>query len=270
MSYRLALHATNRFGLGPTTRDLESVARDPVRWTRNQIQTPVTPADLSGFPHSSETLTGMREARMANTPEMRQQETRKYRETVIQETMARARAMITTDKPFAERMVLFWSNHFTVSRTKGIVGPIAPAYEREVIRPNVFGRFSDLLIAVCRHPAMLLYLDNHLSIGENSRAGKRRRRRTGADKTLNENLAREILELHTLGVNGGYSQNDVIELAKAISGWSHGGTRLKFEKEPTHGNFEFKSIFHEPGKKTVLGKTYTDDGAEQGVAILRD
>jgi uncharacterized protein (DUF1800 family) len=117
---------------------------------------------------------------------------------------------------------------------------------------------------------MLSYLDNVVSIGPNSRAGKRRRKRRGDTPTLNENLAREILELHTVGVNGNYSQADIIELAKAISGWSHGGMRGKRDSRPVHGGFEFKAIFHEPGPKTILGKTYGQDGEQQGLAVLDD
>jgi uncharacterized protein (DUF1800 family) len=127
-----------------------------------------------------------------------------------------------------------------------------------------------MLKAACRHPCMLAYLDNVVSMGERSPAGQRRSRRTGTEKTLNENLAREILELHTLGVDGGYTQRDVIELARAISGWSHGGLRLKGDRRPVHGGFEFRPEFHEPGPKTILGRTYPEDGANEGLAVLDD
>ena len=167
-------------------------------------------------------------------------------------------------------MALFWSNHFTVSRTRAIVGPAIPAYEREAIRPYVFGRFADMLKAVCRHPCMLEYLDNIVSIGPQSDVGRRRLARAGDARTLNENLAREILELHTLGVNGGYGQQDVIELAKAISGWSHGGFRPPQDPRPVHGDFEFRLVFHEPGPKTVLGRIYSEAGADEGLAIFDD
>ena len=156
--------------------------------------------------------------------------------------------MVAADAPFAERMVLFWSNHFTVSRTKAIVGPILPAYEREAIRPHVFGRFEDMLAAVVSHPAMLSYLDNDLSMGPNSPAG----RRTG--RSLNENLAREILELHTLGVDGGYAQADVTEFARALTGWTHGGTVPRRARAEVSGAFVFREIMHEPGAKTNAGR----------------
>jgi uncharacterized protein (DUF1800 family) len=127
-----------------------------------------------------------------------------------------------------------------------------------------------MLKAVCRHPCMLEYLDNIVSIGPQSEVGRRRLARDGEARTLNENLAREILELHTLGVNGGYGQQDVIELAKAISGWSHEGFRPRQDPRPVHGGFEFRPEFHEPGPKTVLGRTYAEAGPDEGMAILDD
>ncbi|MEL6302765.1 MAG: DUF1800 domain-containing protein [Pseudomonadota bacterium] len=263
-------HAVNRFGLGPTPKDVFSKGDDPRGWVIGQIADHETPTVLRSFTSSEEIIKGLHDARMAGAGELEKMAADNYRKAFAPEVIARSRAMIETDVPFAERMVMFWSNHFTISRSKAIVGPVIPAYEREAIRPHIFGRFSEMLIAVCRHPAMLSYLDNAASFGENSRAGKRRRRRSGTEKTLNENLAREILELHTLGVDGGYEQVDVIELAKVISGWSHGGLRFKFEDQPAHGRFEFKPYFHEPGTKRVLGKKYREDGVNEGTAVLND
>jgi uncharacterized protein (DUF1800 family) len=119
--------------------------------------------------------------------------------------------------------VHFWSNHFAVSADKQPLGALAGLYEQEAIRPHVTGNFYDLLVAVERHPAMLLYLDNQASIGPGSTAATLVRRNRGRELGLNENLGREILELHTLGVNGGYTQADVLELAKVLTGWSIGG-----------------------------------------------
>src|SRR5262249_37455406 len=156
----------------------------------------------------------------------------------------------------------FWSNHFCVSATKGPVRGIAGAYEREAIRPHVLGRFSDMLIAVERHPAMLIYLDNHLSVGPNSRAGLNRKR------GLNENLAREILEQHTLGVDGGYTQEDVSNFARILTGWTVGNLAGAAVVEP--GKFFFAPQRHEPGEWTVLGKRYRDLGELTGEQVLRD
>jgi uncharacterized protein (DUF1800 family) len=162
----------------------------------------------------------------------------------------------------AERLVLFWSNHFCVSVAKGqIVRATAGALEREVIRPHVLGRFSDMLLAVSKHPAMLTYLDNRQSIGPGSRAGQNRR------VGLNENLGREILELHTLGVSGGYTQADVTSLAKIITGWTFVG---QAEKQGPAGTFLFTPNRHEPGAQVLLGKTYAQADVTQGEAALLD
>lgn len=161
---------------------------------------------------------------------------------------------------FAERMVLFWSNHFAVSAAKGpIVRVIAGAFEREAIRPHVFGRFADMLMAVETHPAMLVYLDNQRSVGAESRAG------ASSKRGLNENLAREILELHTLGVGGGYTQADVTALAEIITGWTIVGPQARLGQP---GTFVFNPRAHEPGPRTLLGVRYPAGGQEQGRAAL--
>jgi uncharacterized protein (DUF1800 family) len=178
------------------------------------------------------------------------------------EALARIRKAEEPAIGFGERLVLFWSNHFCVSVAKGqIARATAGALEREAIRPNVFGKFADMLLAVEKHPAMLFYLDNRQSVGPNSRAGKNRA------VGLNENLGREMLELHTLGVDGGYSQADVTSLAKIITGWTFVGAG---EKLGPAGSFVFTANRHEPGDQTVLGKTYSDTGVEQGEKALRD
>lgn len=163
---------------------------------------------------------------------------------------------------FGERLAMFWANHFAIATGKGgDVHIMAGAFEREAIRPHVFGRFEDMLLAVESHPAMLYFLDNHQSIGPNSQANKNGKR------GLNENLAREIMELHTLGVNGGYDQADVTSLARIITGW----TIYRDEKRPgPMGSFVFNSSAHEPGDHPVMGMTYAEDGVEQGRSALSD
>src|SRR5690606_24091264 len=143
----------------------------------------------------------------------------------------------------------------TVSTTRKEVIGLVGAYEREAIRPHILGKFSDLVLAVLRHPAMLLYLDNTRSIGPHSLAGKR------GKKGLNENLARELLELHTLGVDGGYSQQDVQEMAKMLTGWTVNIIKGLHGKEA--GAFHFARLMHEPGSKTLLGKTYPESGENE-------
>jgi uncharacterized protein (DUF1800 family) len=163
---------------------------------------------------------------------------------------------------FFERLVAFWSNHFCISVAKSNIGrACAGAFEREAIRPYVTGRFADMLRAVEQHPGMLNFLDNAQSIGPDSKAGQNRKR------GLNENLAREILELHTMGVGSGYSQADVTQLAQVLTGWTIAGRDGKLG-EP--GAFAFNANAHEPGTATLLGRVYAQEGVAQGEAALAD
>jgi uncharacterized protein (DUF1800 family) len=181
------------------------------------------------------------------------------RKIYLEEARLRIEAALGAEIGFAERLVWFWSNHFCISADK--IQSMSGAYEREAIRPHVVGRFADMLLAAEGHPAMLFYLDNLGSMGPNSTAGINRTR------GLNENLARETLELHTLGVRSGYSQDDVIAFAKVLTGW----TLLPPGDNPEHGGeFSFNPRLHEPGSQKVLGKVYEEDGVEQGRAVLRD
>lgn len=160
---------------------------------------------------------------------------------------------ITTRHGFRERLTAFWADHFTAQGGGGLLRLAAPLYVEEAVRPNLTGSFGDLLTACVTHPLMLNYLDQNTSAGPNSRAATRRSRRRG----LNENLAREVLELHTLGVDGPYVQTDVRELAKLFTGLS--ATR--------HYGFKFRPAMVEPGAETVLGKTYSATG---GMATIRE
>lgn len=224
------------------------------------------------------------------------------RRDLLAETAARYGLAARTPTPFTERLVHFWSNHFAVSLDKGQARFYAAPMEREAIRPHVNGRFLDMLTAVETHPAMLRYLDNVQSIGPDSRAGEIIQRRLalrgeqdkGKAGGLNENLAREILELHTVGVNGGYTQADVTEFARAITGWGvplprqlasgmqsgtaptsprggRGGSARGFGALPNPDSaFVFRAAAHEPGARRVMGKRYAEAGFEQGRAILAD
>jgi uncharacterized protein (DUF1800 family) len=179
----------------------------------------------------------------------------------LDEAKARLTTALDAEIGFVERLAWFWSNHFCVSADKFGVRPIAGAFEREAIRANVLGRFVDMLRAVETHPAMLLYLDNARSIGPTSQAGKNRGR------GLNENLAREILELHTLGVRTVYSQDDVTSFAKVITGWSI----IPPVQDPVRGGeFTFNPRMHEPGTQTIIGQAYADAGFDQGRRVLAD
>lgn len=178
------------------------------------------------------------------------------------EALARLQRGIIADCGFTERLVVFWSNHFCISANKGGLARMwAGSFEREAIRPYVLGRFGDMLKAVEQHPAMLFFLDNQQSLGPDSRAGQNRNR------GLNENLAREIMELHTLGVGGGYSQDDVTSLARIITGWTYAGRQGQLGAP---GTFVFNANAHQPGAQRVMGKIYEANGVAQGEAVLAD
>lgn len=270
--------AANRFGLGARPGEIERIKR-PESWLLDQLQGPSrTPAELRDLPDSATVLVEaqvlrqiQREAREENEDAV-QTYGRWARGHYVAQAAARYRHAAATGLPFHERLVHFWSNHFAVSADKQPLPTIAGLMENEAIRPNVSGNFYDLLLAVETHPAMILYLDNQRSIGPNStlatRASRRRRNRPVG---LNENLAREILELHTLGADGGYTQDDVTSFARVITGWSIGGAgeRGRFaEGQP--GRFEFREAIHEPGAQTVLGTRYAQPDIRQGQAVLRD
>jgi uncharacterized protein (DUF1800 family) len=283
--------AANRFGLGASPGDLDAIQGDPQGWLRKQLKGLPPAFTGEGLKPSAETLAQAIELRR-ELAEVRKEKkqgdeeaARKaaalklpalYRPIYMDEIHARFKQAVTTDRPFLERLTQFWTNHFAVSVDKNVVLGLAGAMEREAIRPNVLGNFANLLLAVEKHPAMLLYLDNQASIGPNSRAGTFARGK-GRKLDINENLAREILELHTLGVDGGYTQADVTTFAKAITGWSIGGdageakrfARLGFD-DGKPGEFLFREAFHEPGAKKLLGRGYDDGGLRQGEAILKD
>ncbi|GBD47399.1 DUF1800 domain-containing protein [Methylopila sp. Yamaguchi] len=162
--------------------------------------------------------------------------------------------------PYQERLALYWGNHFTVAAVKGKVAITVGPFQREVVRPNVLGSFHDMLVASTTHPSMIFYLDNERSIGPKSKVGQRGKR------GVNENLAREVLELHSLGADGGYTQADVTSFAKVLSGWT---VDLNPESDAC-GTTVFKEAWHEPGAKTILGKRYADDGEGQLRAVLKD
>jgi uncharacterized protein (DUF1800 family) len=197
-----------------------------------------------------------------NAPKPPPQPLNIIQKTFRAEALARLQRGIIADCGFVERLVVFWSNHFCISAGKGGLARMwAGSFEREAIRPHVLGRFADMLKAVEQHPAMLFFLDNQQSLGPDSRAGQNRNR------GLNENLAREIMELHTLGVGGGYSQDDVTSLARIITGWTYAGRQGQLGSP---GTFVFNANAHQPGAQQVMGKIYEARGVAQGEAVLSD
>jgi uncharacterized protein (DUF1800 family) len=221
-----------------------------------------------------------------------EQERREARRRLIDLAASEARTALgvrlVSDRPFVERLVAFWSNHLCVSAgAKILVAPLAGSYERDAIRPHVLGRFEDMVLASARHPAMLAYLDNFQSIGPSSQGAQAGQRAGGARRGLNENYARELMELHTLGVNGGYTQTDVQELARIFTGWTIEGIGGPARRQsrpagrsrgvvrrarPAPGSpigFTFQDALHEPGTKLVLNERYEEDGVAEGERAIR-
>jgi len=272
---KTAYMAGNRFGLGLRQGEADSVGKDPSAWLLNQLQgIAQVPAALAASGDSATNLVAALQARrlvqqLQNSgaepsPEeravLRADRLAQNRQPVLRMLQA-----ITTQAPFAERLVRFWSNHFSVTQGGGIkltLRRIALPYENEAIRAKLGGSFENLVLAVVRHPAMLIYLDNQVSAGPNSQQGRQR------GLGLNENFARELLELHTLGVNGGYTQEDVISMASMLSGWTVdlGGN----PDSPEAGRFVFRNAMHEPGAQLFMGKQYPANGQGQVEQALLD
>jgi len=209
----------------------------------------MTPDELKPEDTATMTVPGASEPQQPTPPQ----------QNINREVKARIDAAMTPEIGFVERLVWFWSNHFCVSAD--VVANVVGGYEREAIRPHVLGKFGDMLQAVESHPAMLIYLDNFRSVGPMSVAGLLNKR------GLNENLGREILELHTLGVRTVYTQDDVYRFAKTITGWTIRPMAVDLE----HGSeFFFNPRLHEPGPQTILAKNYAQEGVEQGRAVLAD
>lgn len=277
--------ALGRFGLG--ARGDGAPVGDPKRWLLQQLaRFEPRPAAIAALPDAAAQgqalLAELREARMAKAagsdddPQaqaIKQQARRDLREGVLAAIDARLQVAVASDTPFVERLVHFWSNRFAISLDKQAAAIFAPGYEFDAIRPHVLGRFEDMAAAVLHHPAMLSYLDQPRSMGPNSALARRAAGRgDGKPRGLNENLAREVMELHTLGVRAGYSQADVTEFARALTGWSIVGPdgRGLAGAEAVPGSFVFRPALHEPGARSVFGRSYAAGGEEQARAILAD
>lgn len=271
------IRALNRFGLGARVGQTAEVG-EPRGWLKDQLAGPAPAmapdAEIPSREAPAEALRALLRARRQEDASAREEARRAIRDVVRAEARALLRTRIWSDRPFPERLVAFWSNHFCVSVAgKGILAPLAGAYEREAIRPHVLGRFEEMALASAHHPAMLLYLDNAQSTGPGSPVARRRGRREGGagGRGLNENYARELLELHTLGVHGGYDQADVEALARVLTGWTVAGLGDPRAPDASAGpvRFVFREAMHEPGPKTVLRTTYREAGAGEGEAVIR-
>lgn len=262
-TFSTASIAVNRFGYGCINDELQIASKDAKAWCANQLA-PILFS--SGLPSSSDVLVAAHNYRTAKKQAKKsgqaldnkiKKQSRNIHQQLVTDTMLSA---VTTDYGVSFRLFDFFSNHFSVSAKGRLMVGLAPTLEREAIAPNLLGKFEDLLLAVTRHPAMLVYLNNEQSFGPNSKIGRRKK-----NKGLNENLAREILELHTLGVDAGYTQSDVIALAKGLTGWS-----VATVKNKQQAGFKFREQGHEPGSQTLLGKQYAAKGEQQAQDMLRD
>ncbi|MBX7526367.1 DUF1800 domain-containing protein [Qipengyuania vesicularis] len=273
--------ALNRFGLGYRRGD--DLPLDPRADLKAQVAAfdPAPPElgnralDGEELRRTVEDIFAYRDMRRSTSDteereEMQRLRARSNRETYAGDVARRARVAIESNTPFMERMVHFWANHFAVSTDKTHLPLLAGPFEFAAIRLHVGGFFADLLRAAALHPAMLAYLDQSRSQGPDSKAARNRRRRGRPERGLNENLGREILELHTLGVDGGYAQEDVIELAKALTGWTVPGMPFTDPSEPQPNGANFYAFIHQPGVRRVMGRNYPDTGARQALAILDD
>ena len=287
MSSDIAI-AANRFGLG-LRPDSPPVGKS-IDWLRVQIDRfDPRPATLSALPTRAtliESLQELQELKRAQKAEaanaddetaMAEKVLGNYRKELrnhySEAVDARLQVAVASETDFAERLVHFWANHFAVSTDKVVITALAGNYEFDAIRPHIFGKFGDLLKSAVKHPAMLLYLDQAQSIGPDSMLAKRVNARRDVDLGLNENLAREVLELHTLGVRTVYAQEDVSEFARAltghtITGLARGPVRRLVDGNMAAGETVFVDAIHQPGTRRVIGVTYAQSGAGQADAIL--
>jgi uncharacterized protein (DUF1800 family) len=281
----LASVALSRFGLGARPGDVGRISPDAKAAVAAELDPQVALLEDDRLPTTAAALAALRDLQMERKQTREVQAAGSMQAAASGEPANNNTMDDRTDRPtpasvygaeiaarldraghaqigYVERLVAFWSNHFAIKAGADEINRIlAGAFEREAIRPHVLGRFADMLVAVTQHPAMLAYLNNETSIGPDSIAGQRRQR------GLNENHARELMELHTIGVGGGYSQTDVTTVADVLSGWSF--ARGGDDKNPT-GSFVFRANAHEPGARTVMGKIYSQPGEQQGLALLAE
>jgi len=296
-----AIHVLNRLAYGATPGLVDRIAREGVmRWIDRQLAvTTVDDPGLGGVLARFELLRTSQEklarsyfevqrerradrrqaaadsAMNTMSPEERQQrmppEARALRGLIAQAPQLVMVRAVASDHQLAEVMADFWTNHFNIFIGKNVARVYLPSYVEETIRPRIFGRFEDLLVATAESPAMMVYLDNAQSIMPGARpdrgalAGRRRRAMVLEERRptgLNENYARELMELHTLGVDGGYTQKDVTEVARILTGWS--------VARPAQGSgFVYNGWAHDRGEKTVLGAEFpSGHGKDEGMRLL--
>ena len=267
------VHFLNRTSFGPTREDIRKVNRLGIR---AYLEEQLRPEKISDS-LVEEKLAGLKTMRLSSRElielyppprqqagqqeMMGQQQMQGPRAVILELQQARLLRSVYSERQLYEIMVDFWSNHFNVFSAKGADRWLTTAYDRDTIRPHALGRFRDLLLATAQSPAMLFYLDNWLSANPNApaaRMGGPNNRRRG----LNENYARELMELHTLGVDGGYTQRDVQEVARCLTGWT-------IRQPRGEGSFYFEPRIHDTGEKIVLGTRIPPAGGmEDGLRVI--
>jgi uncharacterized protein (DUF1800 family) len=278
-----AAHLLNRTTFGPTPSDIAMLAQKGETGISSWIETQLNPSSIKDMDVERKlkklpSIWMTNQELMLNYPRSgKSKKSRDKSEKAPKDETPRQMLMelatqklvraVESNRQFQEVLVDFWFNHFNVDFNKGQTKYYIASYERDVIRPNVFGKFSDLLKATAKSPAMLVYLDNAMSVKSATSAknkDKINKKPTSKKKNkgLNENYARELMELHTLGVDGGYSQKDVIEVARIFTGWS-------VERKDDAGTFLFREYAHDQGVKKVLGIAYPAKGGEaEGLKLL--
>jgi uncharacterized protein (DUF1800 family) len=264
------VHFLNRTSFGPTREELEKLQQLGItEYLHQQLSPEQIPdsvvadrvAELKTMRLSSRELLELYpQAAVAQAKGMDMAQMQGPRQVILELQLARLIRAVYSRRQLYEVMVDFWSNHFNIFAGKGADRWLSTSYDRDTIRPNALGRFKDLLTATAQSPAMLFYLDNWMSVSPQSQAAQRgpNNRRRG----INENYAREVMELHTLGVDGGYTQKDIQEVARCFTGWT-------IERPRGQGEFRFEQRFHDNGAKTVLGTHIAAGGGmEDGLKVI--
>jgi len=259
-----ARHALNRFAFGPRPGEAEAVAQEGVeKWLERQLapgpESPELDAALEPYRQALAPPNDLLRDKLGDDwmdgeqEQVLKEARRAFRRHTEEVALAEVTRHILSERQLQEVMVDFWTNHFNVFARKGFVRLFVGDWVERVIRPHALGKFEDLLVATAEHPAMLIYLDNARSVAE----------REGRKRGLNENYARELLELHTLGADAGYSQADVVDVARILTGWS-----VRRPREGSIG-FVFRERAHDAGEKLVLGRRFEPGhGKDEGLALL--
>ena len=288
----VALHIANRLGLGPAPGDLERIASAGFdEWLEKQLhpQPSQLPQSVESVLRSEPTFGKdcatlyaeyywkAQVSDFKSLPKEQKKELKKRAKRVLRETQtARLARAVGSPWQLQEALVDFWFNHFNVYEKKGLIKIWVGAYEEEAIRPHTLGRFSEILLATAKHPAMLIYLDNARNVAPEpdfARGGMSPTPKGKGARGINENYAREVMELHTLGVDGGYTQADVISLAHILTGWTVGAgadatSAAAINSYKNRGAFRFAPHRHDPAPEKLLGRTFSGDNEDEGEAAL--